>query len=125
MPNPETVKTSQAFRLDKIIYNYNGFSIGVGTLIGNDSLVLAMRWNGEDDKAGFPYAGKHPLWLFLPSELTFSVLTGLLNAKSITSEDYTRLLEYLHEFKILKPTREQITIKNELFDEIFPSKKQD
>jgi hypothetical protein len=120
MPSPETVKTSQTFQLDKVIYNHNGFSIGVGTFIGNNSWALAMRWNGPQDKAGFPYAGKNPLWLSLPTELTFTFLTGLLNAESITSEDYDQLLMYLNDFKTLKFTREQVVEKNELFDELFP-----
>lgn len=97
MPNPEKVKTSQTFKLDKILYNHNGFSIGIGTYMGNDSWALAMRWNGYDDRAGFPYAGKNPLWFTLPTELTSSVLKGLLPAELRNSKDYSQLLQYLKD----------------------------
>jgi hypothetical protein len=108
MPNPETVKTSQTFNLDKVVYNHNGFSIGVGTLMGDTSWVLAMRWNGMEDKVGFPYAGKNPLWLTLPSELTFEFLGGLLHSENLIREDYIKLLDYLNDFKTNKFTKEEI-----------------
>jgi hypothetical protein len=119
MPNPETVKTSQTFQLDKVIYNHNGFSIGIGTYMASNTWALAMRWNGTNEKAGFPYAGKNPLWMTLPPELTFSILIGLLNEKSLSSEDYIQILEYLKDFKTHKLTKQQIAKNDELFDELF------
>ena len=99
MAHPETVKFSQAFQLHKVIHNKNGFSIGVGTYLGEGPWVLAMRWNGEDGKAGFPYTGKHPLWFSLPQNLTFSFLTGLLQSGEVEKEDYDKILNYLSDFK--------------------------
>jgi hypothetical protein len=98
MPNPETVKKSQTFQLDKVIYNHNNFSIGVGCLMDNN-WVLAMRWNGIGDQTGFPYAGKNPLWLTLPPELTISTLTSLLNSDIIKKEEHKQILNYLTDFK--------------------------
>lgn len=103
MIDPKTILASQAFRLDKVIYNHNGFSIGIGAYIGSDTTVIAMRWNGDDDSVGFPYAGKNPLWFHITPELTFCILTGLLHSNSMSSGDYLNLLNYLEGFKNIKP----------------------
>ncbi|SHM53188.1 hypothetical protein [Flavobacterium xanthum] len=81
MPAPESVKQSQTFILKEVIYNHDGFSIAVGLLMGYSKLVCAMRWNGKDDKTGFPYAFNNALWLHLPGELTLNNLSGLLTSK--------------------------------------------
>ncbi|MBG6110986.1 hypothetical protein IWX84_001868 [Flavobacterium sp. CG_9.10] len=95
MPKPESVKQSQTFTLKEVIYNHDGFAIGLGTIFGNSKLVCAMRWNGEDDKAGFPYAFNNPLWLHLPVELTINILIGLLTSKELSKDEYIKILELM------------------------------
>ncbi|WP_367756133.1 hypothetical protein [Flavobacterium sp. WC2430] len=95
MPTPESVKHSQTFTLREVIYNHDGFSIAVGNIVGNSKIVCAMRWNGEDDKAGFPYAFNNPLWLHLPGELTLNILSGLLTCKKLSKKEYIELLELM------------------------------
>lgn len=119
MPKPEIVKTSQTFQLDKIIYNQNGFSIGIGTYFEKDGWVVSMRWNGNEDKAGFPYAGKNPLWFTLPVNLTFSFLSGLIQNELITKEDFNRILEYLQDYTGLKKSQKEIDDNDKLFNELF------
>lgn len=54
MANPEDIKISQAFVNRGVIYNKHGFSMAIGTILAKPNLQLAMRWNGEDGKPGFP-----------------------------------------------------------------------
>lgn len=100
MADPNTVKTSQTFILDGVIYNSQGFSIGVGRLMGAETFVLAMRWNGREDHMGFPYAGKHSLWFTLPKDLSYSILLGLLHSKDIPQENYAMVLNYMKEYEL-------------------------
>ena len=106
MANPENVKTSQTFNLHKVIYNQDDFSIAVGTILGNENWLLAMRWNGHNEEAvGFPYAGKHPLWFVVQSaDLSFGFLTSLLNSADITKENYKSILECLKDYEHTKHT---------------------
>ncbi|BAO55013.1 hypothetical protein [Nonlabens marinus] len=103
MPNPETVQQSQSFNLDKVIYNDDDFAIAVGVRSGEDKICLAMRWNGDENGAGFPFAGKHPLWLSLPSDLTQTFLLGLLQKQSLTEDSYLSILDYLRGVEIILP----------------------
>ena len=99
MPHPEEVKRSQTFSLDKVIYNHDEFSIGVGIYSLSNEVALCMRWNGtEIGGAGFPYAGKHPLWFTLPSKLTHSFLTTLLQNEELTNQEKENISSYLELF---------------------------
>ncbi len=93
MANPEDIKISQAFINRRVIYNKNGFSMAIGTILDKPNLQLAMRWNGEDGKAGFPYAFKHPLWFVIPEDLTGLFLESLIDSEFLDEETAKHLLE--------------------------------
>lgn len=76
MPSPEFV--SKHFSVQKIVFNNGDFSIAWGNK-DDGQKCLAMRWNGDDHKLGFPTSfGRSPLWFYLPPELTLSIVRGLL-----------------------------------------------
>lgn len=119
MNSPENVKTSQTYKMKELLFNQNGFAISIGNLIGSSTLVLGMRWNGKNDKPGFPYAGKHSLWFTIPSNLSFSILTGILSNKSIPKETYQKVLSYLPVFEDEYKGEKEIEANEELLNDLF------
>jgi len=77
MPNPEHVNPHN-FKVDSILYNHDGFSIAYGEW-EKSSNCIAMRWDGETDKLGFPQTFGHSTWMVLPENFTISILKILLD----------------------------------------------
>jgi hypothetical protein len=63
---PEDVKPAK-FKVHTIIYNNHDFTVAYGKW-ENAEIRIAMRWNGPDNKQGYPNQGKNPLWFQLPSD---------------------------------------------------------
>lgn len=42
-----------------------------------DEYALGERWNGDDDRPGFPSQGGHPIWHVVPDFLRVALLGGL------------------------------------------------
>lgn len=93
MKRPEEIKQSQSFTNNQVIYDNERFAMCVGTLIGSTEPVLGMRWyNANESSPGFPYAFNHPLWFFVPADITATFLKSLVKSGHLTSEaeDYIK-----------------------------------
>ncbi|MCX6897066.1 MAG: hypothetical protein NT105_00060 [Verrucomicrobia bacterium] len=75
MPQPKSVNPRN-FKVIKIVYNLNNFSVAWGEW-EDDSRVLAMRWNGGPNDAGYPKTFGNPVWFLLPRELSLPFLKTL------------------------------------------------
>jgi hypothetical protein len=75
------------FKVEKIIYNSNDFSIAIGIWVDDKTRRFAMRWNevnSPSDK-GFPLSSGHPMWFQLPIDIQDIIITlighsGKINA---------------------------------------------
>jgi len=83
--DPKKVNPSN-FKVDKIIYNDDEFSIAFGTS-ANNSKIIGMRWNGDDDEnIGFPNSYNKPMWFVIPSDLAKNFITTLTDNKFTDKE---------------------------------------
>ena len=74
---PENVNPRN-FKVKKIIYDKEGFSIAIGTWQDDESERFAMRWNGKGEKdKGYPSVLGHPMWFQL-SEDVKGIITTIL-----------------------------------------------
>lgn len=64
------------------------FDNGVYSVISGDyegKHVLGERWNGRENRLGFPNQAGHPIWHVVPTFLARPVLHGLLDELSRTT----------------------------------------
>ena len=66
---PEDVNPSN-FKVEKIIYNKDNFSIAIGEWKEDNSTRFAMRWNEGKTIAGYPHYAGNPMWFQLPKDST-------------------------------------------------------
>jgi hypothetical protein len=97
MPSPETVNTNK-FTVEKVLFNYDDFSIASGIWNPNGAYALAMRWNDGEDGHGFPKVFGNPQWFIVSEDAAKSVLTGLLTNSTITTTQYQDILEVLKRY---------------------------
>ena len=80
--DPRSLHDSQ-FRLIHILYQDDGFTIAFG-IWEDDTYLLAMRWDGEGDAAGYPVGrGGRPKWFVVQRELSWPILCSLMAAPVI------------------------------------------
>jgi hypothetical protein len=85
MPKPESVNPGN-FRVKKILFDNGKFSVAYG-IWEDDDKVIAMRWNGDDDKdKGYPKTFGHPMWFIVHDDLKNMIIKGLIE------KDYSVLL---------------------------------
>jgi hypothetical protein len=82
MPHPSEVNTAK-FQVEKILYSTDGFSIAYGCW-EDKNRYLAVRWDGEENKIGFPQTYGKPQWLIIPDKLTTPFLKALLDTDEKT-----------------------------------------
>lgn len=80
------------FETKKILYNGNGFSVAYGIWEGG-SHVIAMRWNGEGEDAGYPKLFARPVWFIIPDDLMIPILKSLLEKKESKKEEILNILK--------------------------------
>lgn len=81
MRKPEDVNPKK-FKVKKIIYQDQSFSISVGEWQDDGSERGAMRWNGnpnDPEDVGYPRVFKNPMWFQLPQNFKEISLQSLLN----------------------------------------------
>ena len=93
MPKPEEVNPKN-FIVETILYNHESFSVAYGCW-DDDYRCLAVRWDGEENRSGFPQTFGRPMWLIIPQELTIPILKGFLD-KDVQS-DKKEILELLRQ----------------------------
>lgn len=72
------------FKVEKIVYNQDGFSIAVGIWRDDETKRFAMRWNGEnDDDKGYPSVFDNPMWFQLPDDIN-GIVTTLITNSNVT-----------------------------------------
>ena len=91
MAHPSEVNTAK-FQVENVIYANDGFSIAYGVWEGN-SKHLAVRWDGEEGKTGFPQTYGKPQWLLVPDKLSIPFVKALLD----TEADKKLVLDLLAE----------------------------
>lgn len=82
MRKPEDVNPKN-FKVVKIIYDDQSFSIAVGIWQDDSTERWAMRWNGspnDPDDVGYPSVFKNPMWFQLPENFKNILLQALLNS---------------------------------------------
>ena len=82
--NPEN-SNPQNFSVISILYNNDEFSVAYGTW-ENGNKCIAMRWNGEEDEAGYPKVFGHPMWFLIDNELKLPILKSLLHLPNSNNE---------------------------------------
>jgi hypothetical protein len=83
------------FRVDKIIYETEEFSIAYRLWEDRD-MLLGMRWSGENkDDAGYPKLFGNPVWFIIPQPLTLPLTKSLLDVPIGTNKD--QLISLLQE----------------------------
>lgn len=82
------------FNVVKIIYRTQFFSIAYGNWVEDDTMHLAMRWNGENDAdAGYPKVFGHPMWFLIPEELTITIAKSLLEIEGANRKEILEVLK--------------------------------
>lgn len=89
--NPLNVNP-QNFSVISILYNNDEFSIAYG-MWQDGNKCIAMRWNGEDNEAGYPKVFGHPMWFIIDSELKIPILKSLINLPNSIKDNLIKTLE--------------------------------
>ena len=92
MPHPSEVNPSR-FQVEKILYNIEGFSIAYG-FWEDGNKHLAVRWDGEEGKLGFPQTFGKPQWLLIPDKLSVPITKALLDT-DISKQPILEILKEL------------------------------
>ena len=79
MPKPEDVNPHN-FQVQQIVYNDGDFSIAQGKWEEGD-MRIAMRWNGDENDAGYPKTFGNPVWFLIPDNLSVPLLRGVLGTE--------------------------------------------
>lgn len=93
MPQPENVKPRN-FDTQTIIYSNQGFSIAWGRW-EDGSMVLGMRWDGNETDQGYPKTFGHPVWFIIPQNLRIPILQSLLTQPNINLREMLDVLSTL------------------------------
>ena len=87
---PEDVNPSN-FKVEKILYNKNGFSIAIGIWRENGHRRFAMRWNEQGSRPatdkGYPSVFQHPMWFQLPNDVNDIIQVLTDNNVEIPADD--------------------------------------
>lgn len=103
MPRPEFVNPRN-FTVRTVVFDDGAFAVAWGE-DGDGQKRLAMRWNGDDDRLGYPTIfGRSPLWFFLPPELTLPIARGLLGHRR---SDGFAIAEIIKTVMAQAPTHEK------------------
>lgn len=97
---PEEVNPSN-FKLREVLYNNGEFSIAYGIYDGGKEPVIAMRWNGKNEKSlGFPYMGDRktgtPVWFVIPDMLKITILRSIIGLPNAKSKEILKILENIN-----------------------------
>ncbi len=65
------------FQVQYILFETPDFSIAYGNWNQQEN-CLAMRWNGDENEAGYPKTFGHPVWFIIPKDMTFVLAKSLL-----------------------------------------------
>ena len=101
MPKPENVNPEK-FKVDRILYDRNDFSISYGTWTPTGNKVIGMRWNNGDDGSGYPKTFGHPQWFVISDDLVRGILIGLLSHSGLTNGEHRNIVEVLGKVGIAK-----------------------
>ena len=77
----------QNFKVEKIVYDSNDFSIAIGIWQDGQTRRFAMRWNdinNPNDK-GFSLSSGYPMWFQLPVDIKDILITLVENSNSINA----------------------------------------
>ena len=88
---PEDVNHKK-FETKEILYKGNGFSVAYG-IWEERSHVIAMRWDGEGEDAGYPKLFAHPVWFIIPDDLMIPILKSLLEKEESKKEQILNILK--------------------------------
>jgi len=94
MPEEEVVNTSK-FTVDRVLYNRNKFSVGIGSWISNGQNVVAIRENKGYDRNGYFKPFGNSQWHIIPNKNAKSILNGLLTDPLVKPNEYVNIIEVL------------------------------
>ena len=78
MPKPQDVNPGN-FKVIKILFDNKEFSVAYG-LWENNQKVIAMRWNGDEDKnMGYPKTFGNPMWFIVHNDLKSMIIKELID----------------------------------------------
>jgi len=63
-----------------LLFNNGEYSIIWGKFDGVPA--MGVRWNGDEDRVGYPRQGRHPLWYVEPDIIAIGILKHLLTIQS-------------------------------------------
>lgn len=80
------------FEVQSIVYNDGDFSVAYGRW-KDDTMQLAMRWNGDtEEEKGYPKTFGNPMWFIVSSGIKKTILKSLLESKHSKSKDILEIL---------------------------------
>jgi hypothetical protein len=82
------------FKIKYILLENSDFSIAYGDW-NQSEFCLAMRWNGEENNAGYPKTFGHPVWFIIPKSMTFVLAKSLLEFDDADKQSVILLLNEL------------------------------
>lgn len=97
MPAPQNVNP-QKFKVLNVLYDYDDFSVALGTWTPSSTKAIAMRWNYGLDGNGYPKVFAHPQWFLVSEHIGKNILSGLLTNPNVTLQQYSDILDALKIF---------------------------
>ena len=82
------------FQVQYILFETPDFSIAYGNWNQQEN-CLAMRWNGDENEAGYPKTFGHPVWFIIPAYMTSILAKSLLEFKETDKQLVNTLLNEL------------------------------
>jgi hypothetical protein len=104
MPISENVRPNK-WQNPTVLFDNGWYSVISGIYDGGDHSVLGERWNGVEDRLGFPNVAGYPIWHVVPDFLAIHLLEGLLEELAANpiqkSEEYSQIIvqEILTQYK--------------------------
>lgn len=83
--NPEdVVHPKPQVREVNVLINKGIGSFSIATLMWNNSLRIAIRWNGDNESIGQPQSCGYPTWFIIPKEIALSYAESIGNIEMKT-----------------------------------------
>ena len=100
MISAENVKPAKWSNI-RVLFDNGSYSVITGFYEGEQA--MGERWNGEEDKLGFPNQAGNPLWHVIPDFLEIHILHSLID--ELYKNPYKKCDK--HEAEILKEIKKR------------------
>lgn len=82
--NPENVISPLKYVKNvQILYTDEEDNFSIASLLWKDQRRIAIRWNGSDDRLGYPQSCGRPTWFILPQKVALAFALSIGNAEMV------------------------------------------